>query len=215
MNSSTHRPSKIAGFVLLLALGAGAFFAFRALARAFAHLDVQVGIVTGVAALTVLLSAATIAGALKRARRANGLHPMRGERGALYDRILKVWAVLIAEQHSLADETAKRLNADLAASESGLALIGSPEVIRAYLSLRGATGKKAQQNGDLRGHLKRLMVAMRRDLVADKRDLDDDELLSVLLSAPTLPAQMEQKVDLRAARNSEDLRPRISLAVGP
>jgi hypothetical protein len=212
MNTSTHRSTIIGGLVLLLALGGGAFYGFRSLTGAFASLDAQVATVTTVAALVVLLSAAAIARAIKRAKQAETVHPMGGERGALYDRMLKVWAVLIADDGSMADETVKRLNAELAAVESVLALIASPEVIRAYLTLRDARKAGLQQNGELRAPLGRLMVAMRRDLVVNAPDLDEGELLSVLLSAADLPANpVDQEVDSRFILSPKNLRPRISL----
>lgn len=215
MNTSTHRPTIIGGLVLLLALAGGVFYASRSLAGLFASLDPQVAIVTTFAALVVWLSAAAIARAISRAKRAESLLPMCGERGALYDRILKAWAVLIAEEGCLADEAVKRLKADLAALESGLVLIGSPEVIRSYLALRDARSGSPQQNGQYRSHLGRLVVAMRQDLVSNVPDLDENELLAVLLNAADLPAanRAEPKMDSRPARGPEDLRPRVSLAV--
>jgi hypothetical protein len=210
MNTVTYRPTIIGGLVLLLALGGGGFYAFRSLAVIFASLDAQVAIVTTVAAVVVLLAA--IARAIKRAKPTESVHPMSGERGALYDRLLKAWAVLATDDDSLADETVKRLNAELAALESVLVLIASPEVIRAYLTLRDARREGLQANGELRTPLGRLMVAMRRDLVVNAPDLDEGELLAVLLSAADLPAnQVGQEVDSGLARNPEDLRPRISL----
>lgn len=212
MNTSTHRPTIIGGLVLLLALGAGAFYAYQSLAGILANLDAQVGIVITVAALVVLLSAAAIARAIKRAKPAESVHPMSGERGALYDRMLKAWAVLVADDGSIADETVKTLHAELADLESLLVLIASPEVIRAYLTLRDARRGGVQQNGELRTPLGRLMVAMRRDLVASAADLDESELLSVLLSAADMPAnQAAQEVDSRFIPSPEDLRPHISL----
>ncbi|HWM25268.1 MAG TPA: hypothetical protein VNP98_10620 [Chthoniobacterales bacterium] len=198
--------------VLLLALGGGGFYAFRSLAGLFASLDAQVAIVTTVAALVVLLSAAAIARAIKRAKPMESVHPMSGERGALYDRMLKAWALLATDDGSLADETMKRLNAELADLDSLLVLIASPEVIRAYLTLRDARRGGVQQNGELRTPLGRLMVAMRRDVVANAADLDESELLSVLLSAADLPAnQAAQEVDSRFIPSPEDLRPHVAL----
>lgn len=212
MNTSTHRPTIIGGLVLLLALGASAFYAFQSLTGVFAKLDAQVGIVTTVAALVVLLSAAAIARAIKRAKPAESVHPMSGERGALYDRMLKAWAVLIADDGFLADETVKRLHAELAASESVLVLIASPEVIRAYLTLRDTRRGGLKENGELRTPLGRLLAAMRRDLVVNAPELDEGELLSVLLSAADLPPeQVGQELNHRFIPSPEDLTPHVSL----
>lgn len=215
MNTATHRPTIIGGLVLVLLLGAGAYFAFRWLAGAFAIMDAQIGVVTTVAAVVILLSAAGIARAIRRAKRAETLPPLSGERVALYDRILRAWAVLVAEEGCLADEAVKRLKADLAALESGLVLIASPEVISAYLALRGGRGGSPQENGQFRSHLGRLAVAMRGDLVSNAPGLDENELLAVLLNAADLPAAKaaEPDIDSRPARSPEDLRPRVSLAV--
>lgn len=197
---------------MLLALGGGGFYAFRSLAGLFASLDAQVAIVTTVAALVVLLSAAAIARAIKRAKPMENVHPMSGERAALYDRMLKAWAVLATDDGSLADETVKRVNAELADLESVLVLIASPEVIRAYLTLRDARSEGLPANGELRTPLGRLMVAMRRDVVANAADLDESELLSVLLTAADLPAnQAAQEVDSRFIPSPEDLRPHVAL----
>jgi len=199
---------------MLLALGGGAFYTFRFLAGVFAPLDFQVGIVASAAALVVLLSAAMIASAIKRATRAEPTHPMSGERAVLYDRILKgASSVLQAEDGHLADETLRNFKEELSTLETGLVLIASPEVIRAYLALRGVKGGRPQRNGELRTQLGRLIVAMRRDVMATGPDLNENELLSVLLSEAQPPANVaDQPMGSELARGPEDLRPRVSLA---
>jgi hypothetical protein len=199
---------------MLLALGGGAYYVIRSLAGVFESLDFQVGIVTSVAALVVLLSAAAIASAVKRTKRAASAHPMSGERAALYDRILRAWSVLLVEDCHPADEALKSLKAELSGFENRLVLIASPEVIRTYLALRSAQAGSPQQNGELRTQFGRLMVAMRRDIVASAPDLDENDLLSVVLSHASLPAKEEsQHMDSELLRGPEDLRPRVSLAM--
>jgi len=163
--------------------------------------------------MVVLLSAALIASAIKRAKRAETTHPMSGERAALYDRILRTWSILLAEDCHPADEALRSLKAELSALETGVVLIAPPEVIRAYLALRGVKGGRPQRNGELRTQLGRLIVAMRRDVMASAPDLDENELLSVLLSEAQPPANLaDQPMDSELARGPEDLRPRVSLA---
>jgi hypothetical protein len=214
MNKPNHRQTNIGGFAILLALGGGAFYLCRFLAGVFASLDFQVGIVTSVAALVVLLSAVVIASAIKRVKRAESIPPLSGERAALYDRIFRAWSVLLAEDRHLTDEALRSLKAEMSALESGLGLIASPEVIKAYLALRGAKGGSPTQNGELRTQLGRLLVAMRRDLGASAPDLDENELLTVFLSEANPSAHaVDQPAGSSLARGPEDLRPRVSLAV--
>jgi len=201
---------------MLLALGAlvgGVLYTFRFLAGVFASLDFQVGIITSVATLVVLLSAAVIASAIKRAKSAASADPISGKRAALYDRILRAWSVFLAENCRPADEALKSLKAELSGFENGLVLIASPEVIRAYLALRGAKAGSPQQNSELRTQLGRLIVAMRRDLTASAPDLDENDLLSVLLDEADPPANpADQQAGPPLARGPEDFRPRVSLA---
>ena len=214
MNTSSHRQKKIGGFAMLLALGVGTFYMLRFLAGVAASLDFQVGIVTSVAALVVLLSAVVIASAIKRVKRTESVHPMSGERAALYDRILRSWSLWLVDDRPFAKEALKDLKAELSGLENGLVLIASPEVIRAYLALRDVKGGRPKQNGELRTQLGRLIVAMRRDVMASGPDLNGNELLSVVFSEAGLQENEEnQRMDSELVRGPEDLRPRVSLAM--
>src|SRR6185503_7628264 len=117
-----------------------------------------------------------------------------------------------AEDRHVSDETLNSLNAKLSELESVLGLIASPEVIKAYLALRGAKRVSSQQNGQLRNHLGRLIRVMRRDLVSSAPDSDENELLTVLFSEAVPPANLvDQRVGFPLARGPEDLRPRVFL----
>lgn len=212
MNTPTCRQTNIGMLVLLLALIGGGYYSLRFLAGVFAPLDSQVGIVTGVAAITVLLSAAWIASAIKRARSAETVRALIAERAALYDRIVRAWSAPLAEDDQPTDRGPEDGQAELRALERRMGLLASPEVIRAYLALRRREEQGPQRNGEIQTQLCMLLAAMRRDLFASAPGSVENDLLTELLFAAEPSAKVVQPSECRPSRIPDDLRPRVSLA---
>src|SRR5215218_4609197 len=119
----------VLGLAFLAAFGYALYLAARFGVGLFDGLDREVAVVTGAAALTLLLSATLIANGLHAIARRDDLRQQRGPRAAVYDHVLRLRGVEDGYGGGLGDDPA---------SERRMLLHASPAVLNAYRRLRHA-----------------------------------------------------------------------------
>jgi hypothetical protein len=155
--------SALLGLAFVAALVYALVYAARFGVGLFDGIDRQVTVITGTAALTLLLAASIIASGL----RAAGAREELRQRAAAYEGILRLHADAAGDPY---------LSAGDPAADPALLLHATPAVLGAWLRLRRAE----EAGGGAREERANLVRAMRRDLGHRGADVRPDDLLELL-----------------------------------
>jgi hypothetical protein len=162
---SSSALSTLFGVAFLAAVAYGIYRAVGFGAGLFDGVDRTATVITGTAALTLLLAASIVANGL---RAAGGREELR-QRAAAYEGILRLHADGAGDPY---------LSAGDPAADPALLLHATPAVLGAYLRLRRAE----EGGGDAREERANLVRAMRRDLGHRGADVRPDDLLELVRS---------------------------------
>jgi|GEM_PF-3841381 len=168
---SSSALSALFGVAFLAALAYGIYRAVGFGAGLFDGVGREATVITGAAALTLLLAASIVAGGL---RAIAGREELR-QRAAAYEGILRLHADGAADSSY---DGRGYLAAPDPAADQALLLHAPPAVLNAYLRLRRAE----EAGGDAREERAHLVRAMRRDLGHRGADARTDELVELLRS---------------------------------
>jgi hypothetical protein len=169
------------GLALLAVLVLGGYLLLELVGEAFSSLDPQTRTLAAIGTVVALVSAVIVAeGARARGGTDKGLP---AQRALVYERLLTVCRDQIRLRGARPQKAAES-----AEVESSLALHGSAAVISAYLELRSTDGNDGEgaTRADL---LKRLVVAMRRDLGRQELITKENELLELIAEADDADAR--------------------------
>jgi hypothetical protein len=182
---SNSASSAVVGLVFVVAVLYGLYHLLRLGAGLVEDMGREVTAVTAAAAVTLLLSASIVASGLHAIGRREDLRQQRAMRAIVYEQFLRLRAFverrggpLGGERHMLPDD------ADTAYQQ--MLLHASPQVLRAYLRLRGAEEAGATK-GTSREEMVQLVRAIRRDLGHRSPDVGMAELTEMLRSPDREP----------------------------
>ncbi|SRR5712664_444158 len=151
---------------LLVAMGLGAWLAYKGVLALFASLDPQVAKVTGIACVVALTAAWGISRGLRAAIRQSKALALREEKTATYQLFVDFWENLLQGQARL-DQLPADVSEKLQVLERLLALYGGTAVIKEHTALRRLEQDKGAQHPDVRARLAEALVTIRKDLGAD------------------------------------------------
>src|SRR6267143_340143 len=152
---------------LLVAMGLGAWLAYKGVLALFASLDPQVASVTGIACVVALTAAWGISRGLRAAIRQSKATALREEKTATYQLFVDFWENLLQQGQARLDQLPAELSEKRQLLERLLALYGGTPVINEHTALRRLAQNKGAQHPDVRARLAEALVAIRKDLGAD------------------------------------------------
>jgi hypothetical protein len=171
-----NKAAILVGLLIIILLGAGAYYAFDFIKGLFDRLDPQVAAITMIAAATVLISASIIASAIRSLNRWKDTHALNAKKRVTYERLIQLWREALWQGADGDDRDTK----DLRKLEQQLLLWGNPPVIQAYTALRQRKTEAGLLSPDIPEYVVDVLMEMRKDLGLNILELDEDDLSELL-----------------------------------
>ncbi len=168
--------------LLLLSLGAIAYYGATWTTNAFRGLPDYVGIPLVVGAIVILISARIVAIGMSHSRTIAAESRIRFQRYEAYAAIMQNWVQLLCSLPG----SQRATRSDFASLELGLLLKASPDVIERYIDFKEAASDTQTTQMTI-GSLSLVVLAMRRDLGLENGRLDEGSISSLLLTSKPLP----------------------------
>lgn len=145
----------------LIASAYGFYYAFQFLLNAFAGIETVQKTFLFSGALTLLLSAAMIAAALRGLGKRLQNRRLQEEKLAAYSNLINVWRVLLKTPAYNLNPEDQQVLGDI---ESHLTLVAGPRVLRQYHRLKDIQRQADLQSPEVSGQLEKLILEIRRDI---------------------------------------------------
>lgn len=164
---------------LLAGLGFGGYLLLKVTLARFAGLDPQVATVTVASLVTLLIAAGIIGGAIRCARRMDGVYRLQAQRATVYQDFLQQWLGLQqqARDHQLQPGRASQVLSELNYS---LALWSSKALLEGWWELSRLARSGAWQDPGLGSCFQKVLLQMRLDLGVSNRRLSRGIMLDLL-----------------------------------
>ena len=174
-----NKAAILIGLVIIVLLGAGAYYAFDFIKGLFNRLDPQMAAITMIAAATVLISASMIASAIRSLNRWKDIHTLNAKKIVTYERLIQLWREALWQGADWADMNTN----DLRQLEQQLLLWGNPPVIQAYAALRQLKKEAGLLSPEIPEYVVDVLMEMRKDLGLNTLEFDEDDLSELLADA--------------------------------
>lgn len=188
------------------ALGVGGYFVLIHIADLFASIDFQVGAVTLIVSAAALIAASIIASSVRQASKQNKTNQLRAKKIETYQLFIDLWESLRRDGGDSEDRGSNTVCEDLLTLDRRLILYGSPEILKAYATLRALERKSGAHDPHAKSQFAKVLMQIRKDLGSETQDLTAEELQQLLCAN-------SEKVTISAHVSTyQSLQPRVSLA---
>ena len=167
---------------LVAALGLGGYGAFTFIAGLLTGMDFQVGRITAIASVVVLLASVIIARAIRRSGRQEIATELVEGKAATYRQLIDLWCGLLRNGRGAEDRSRAQCCEELRGLEQSLALYGCARVLKAYAALRALEREGSSQSPDVRLQFTKTLLEIRKDFGSDTVGLTAGDLRELLFA---------------------------------